>query len=412
MCYIWWMEMKNTFKDDGMVIFFIIVPLVYPLLYSWIYTNEVVREVPVAVVDMSHSRSSRSFIQMLDATPDVHVAYHCNNLTEVRNLVGKGVIYGAIHIPADYERRLGRGEQTHVSVYCDMALMLTYKAIYQSATAVSMTLGSRMQAARSGSITQRDAEIATAPLRVEAIPMFNATGGYGNALLPSVLLLILQQTLLLGIGLSAGTARESNRYSDLVPIGKHYNGIFRIVLGKSLCYFMLYAVMGAYVTLCVPRFFGYTSLISSPTYILGLMVPFLLSCIFFGMFLSCLVRYRENIMLLVVFTSVPMLFLVGVSWPEPVVPGYLKGIAWLLPSTFGVRGYLTISSMGGTLQDIRPEYQSLWLQTAFYFFLTCIVYRHQILRARRHTTDQMKSIQEKVRQPVAKKSPQSDDLSI
>lgn len=85
--------------------------------------------------------------------------------------------------------------------------------------------------------------------------MFNSTGGYGNALLPGVLILILQQTLLLGIGLAAGTARENNRYKDLVPISKHYNGIFRIVLGKSMCYFMIYCVMAAYITLCVPRFF-------------------------------------------------------------------------------------------------------------------------------------------------------------
>ena len=211
MCYIWWMEMKNTFKDDGMVIFFILVPLVYPLLYSWIYTNEVVREVPVAVIDMSHTKSSRTFIQKFDATPDVHVAYYCNNLTEAQTLVGNQAVYGILYFPSDYEQRLGRGEQAHVSVYCDMSLMLTYKAIYQSATSVSMLLGSEIQAAKSGSFTQRDAELSTAPIHIEGVPLFNATGGYGNALLPSVLLLILQQTLLLGIGLSAGTARENNR---------------------------------------------------------------------------------------------------------------------------------------------------------------------------------------------------------
>lgn len=403
MCYIWWLEMKNTFKDDGMVIFFIIVPLIYPLLYSWIYTNEVVREVPVAVVDMSHTESSRAFIRQFDAAPDVHVAYYCNNLPEAQALVGKEAAYGVLYFPADYERRIGRGEQAHVSVYCNMSLMLTYKAIYQTAMSVSMAQGSRLQRAQSGSFTQRDEELTTEPLHVEAISIFNPTGGYGNALLPSVLLLILQQTLLLGIGLSAGTARENNRYQDLVPISKHYNGIFRIVFGKSLCYFMLYAVTGTYVTLCVPRFFGYTTLISSPTYIIGLMVPFLLACIFFGMFLSCLVRYRENIMLLVVFTSVPMLFLVGISWPETDIPGYWKSVSWLVPSTFGVRGYLTLSSMGGTLQDIEPEYQALWIQAAIYFFLTCIVYRYQIIRARRHANEQLSSIQQKVRQAREKR---------
>ena len=44
MCYIWAKEMRSTITDEGVLIFFILVPLLYPLLYSWIYTNEVVRE--------------------------------------------------------------------------------------------------------------------------------------------------------------------------------------------------------------------------------------------------------------------------------------------------------------------------------------------------------------------------------
>ena len=40
LCYIWWLEMKSTIKDEGVLIFFLLVPLAYPLLYSWIYNNE------------------------------------------------------------------------------------------------------------------------------------------------------------------------------------------------------------------------------------------------------------------------------------------------------------------------------------------------------------------------------------
>ena len=49
--YIWRQEMMQVFRDEGVLIFFIIVPLIYPLLYSWIYNNETVRDVPVVVVD-------------------------------------------------------------------------------------------------------------------------------------------------------------------------------------------------------------------------------------------------------------------------------------------------------------------------------------------------------------------------
>ena len=56
--YIWKREFRTTFRDQGVLIFFVLVPLVYPLIYSFIYTNEVVREVPAVVVDDSRSSLS------------------------------------------------------------------------------------------------------------------------------------------------------------------------------------------------------------------------------------------------------------------------------------------------------------------------------------------------------------------
>ena len=59
MLYIWAKEMRNVFTDEGVLIFFILVPLGYPLLYSWIYNNELIRQTPFAIVDMDHSALSR-----------------------------------------------------------------------------------------------------------------------------------------------------------------------------------------------------------------------------------------------------------------------------------------------------------------------------------------------------------------
>ena len=297
--------------------------------------------------------------------------------------------------PEDFERTLNRGEQAHISIYCDMSIMLAYKAIYLTAIHVSLDMGKERQKEGIGTVTVRDEELRTQPMEIAEEPIFNVTGGYGNAVLPGVLILILQQTLLLGIGLSAGTARENNRYQDLVPISKHHNGILKIVLGKSLCYFMIYCVVTAYITLAVPHFFNFTML-AHPTDLIRLLVPYLLSVIFFGMTISCVVRYRENVMLLVVFTSVPCLFLTGVSWPRTNIPDMWESIAWLIPSTFGVRGFLSLSSMAGTLDDIRTEIFALWTQAIVYFFITCLVYRYQIISARKHAIAYIKRMKDKI----------------
>ncbi|MCR5131394.1 MAG: ABC transporter permease [Prevotella sp.] len=396
MCYIWAKEMRSTITDEGVLIFFLLVPILYPLLYSWAYSNEVVQEVPVAVVDLSHSHQSRQFIRNFDASPNTKVAYYCNSVDEASQLVGKQVVHGIIYFPEDFQERTMRMEKTHVGVYCDMALMLTYKAIYQTAQAVASEMNAGIQIAISGNQTNREDEIQTQPLAFDEVEVFNPTGGYGSFLIPCVLILIIQQTLLLGIGLGAGTARESNRYRDLVPVSRHYNGIFRIVLGKSLAYFMIYSVIAAYLTIIVPRLFGYTSLLSGGP-LLALMVPYILACIFFGMMLSCLVRYRENVILLVVFTSIPFLFLAGISWPQSNMPGVWRGIATLIPSTFGVRGFVRLNTMGASLADIRLEYQALWIQTTVYFFITCLVYRFQIISARNHANERIQILKEKAK---------------
>lgn len=385
MALIWANEMKMTVKDEGVLIFFILVPLLYPLLYSWIYNNEVVREVPVAVVDKSRSSESREFIRMCNSSPDVEVAYYCKNIDEARELIGLQKVHGILYFPSDFSHNINRGIQAHVSVYCDMSLMLNYKAIFMTAQSVSSKINSKIQIEQSQSFTERDEEITTKPLEFDEVQLFNPTGGYGNAIIPGVLILIIQQTLLLGIGLAAGTAREENKYGYLVPVSRHYNGIFRIVGGKSLCYFMVYAVISAYLVMIVPRMFGFTTLASAQS-LIGLFVPYLLACIFFGMTLSCLIRYRENVMLIVVFTSIIFLFMTGISWPKHNIPAFWQGVAWLFPSTFGVRGFLVTNCMGGTLNDIRPEYEALWIQVLVYFLTTCAVYQVQINRVIKHVS--------------------------
>lgn len=393
-CYIWREELRQVFKDEGVLIFFFIVPLAYPLLYSWIYNNEVVREVPVVVVDDSHSHLSRDFIRRCDASPDVSIACHASDMDEAKMLLGRQVVKAIYYIPSDFQTHVNRLEQGVVSVYCDMSLMLTYKAAYQTAMAVSQQMGSEIQVRLAGRYTHREEQIQARPLDYDEVPLFNPAGGYGSAILPAVLMIILQQTLVLGIGMAAGTARESSRFQDLVPIQKHYHGTFRIVLGKTLCYFMIYMLMGLWLTVIVPRLFHFPCLAHWQDLLL-LMFPYTLACIFFGITVSCIIHYRENVMLLIVFVSIPLLFLSGASWPQASMSGFWQGVSWLFPSTFGVRAYICLNSMGGTLSDILVEYHLLWLQVLAYFLLACAVYRFQITQSRRHAMERLNSLKRK-----------------
>ena len=394
-CYIWRKEMTQVVKDEGVLIFFVFVPLVYPLLYSWIYNNEVVREVPVCVVDQSHSHLSREFIRMCDASPDVHVKYYAQDLDEAKSLVSRQLVKGIYLIPSSFAEDVYGLKRGVVSVYCDMSLMLTYKAIFQTAQMVTMEMGNELKTMLGGRYTAREEAIATRPLDYEDVPIFSPAGGYGSSILPAVLMLILQQTLVLGIGLSAGTARDENPYRSLIPVGdSRYEHTFPIVLGKSMCYLMIFMVMGAWLSVAVPRLFHFPQLATAGS-LLCLMVPYVLACTFFGMMVSCTVKYRENVMLIVVFVSVPLLFLTGVSWPQSSIPSYWQGVSWLFPSTFGARAYIRLNSMGADISDVMPELRILWIQAVCYFVLTLCVYRFQFFMARRFAMERLKFLKHK-----------------
>ena len=161
--FIWWDEMKQAVKDEGVLIFFILVPLFYPLLYSWIYNNEVVREVPVVVVDDSHSQLSRQFVRLCDASPDVKFLSYAADLDEAKSLLSRQVARGIYYFPSDFESKVCRLEPAVVSVYCDMSLMLCYKAVFQTAQTVSMQMGADIQTRLGGHYTRREEQIAAQP---------------------------------------------------------------------------------------------------------------------------------------------------------------------------------------------------------------------------------------------------------
>lgn len=395
--YIWQQEFKTTFKDAGILIFFIIVPLVYPLLYGFIYTNEVVRDVPVIVVDDSHSTLSREFLRKLNGTPDVKIVAYCSNMEEGKEMMKNREAYGLIYIPSSFTKDLAKGIQTRINIYCDMSGLLYYKNILLASTAVSLDMNRDIKIERAGNTTDRQDEITARPIDYVDVALYNPTNGFAAFLIPAVLILLLQQTLLLGVGLSAGTAREHNRFKDLVPLNRHYAGTLRIVMGKGLCYLMIYAVMSVWVLFAVPHLFHLNQIGLAHNIALFLM-PYLAACIFFAMTVSIFVRNRETSMIIFVFTSIPLLFVSGISWPGAAIPPFWKIFSYIFPSTFGINGFNRLNNMGATLNEVSMEYKALWIQAIVYFLTTCLVYRWQIIRSRKHMVEEYSRLKEKEKQ--------------
>jgi ABC-2 type transport system permease protein len=374
--YIWYDECRTVLRDKGIMIFIFFVPLAYPLLYSYVYTNEVCRDVPCAVVDDCGSSRSREFISKFDGTPDVSVTGIYTTVGEAEEQIKRHKAYGILHIASTFDDDLSNGRQTHVGLYCDMSSMLYYKALLLAATNVSLDMNNDIKVERIGATTIRDEEIAKLPIKYEHLSLYNPQAGFASFLIPPVLMLIIQQTLLLGIGMEMGNTREKNRGS-VIPLDVHYKNVMSVIWGKALFYLPLYFIMAIYMFTFVNQSFHMPQMGHYFT-LVAFIIPYLLSCIFFAITLSSLIYRREDCILIFVFMSVPMVFLSGVSWPSSNIPMFWKALSWFFPSALGMNGYVRIMSMGCNLHDISDIYIGLWIQVAVYFGTSCMVYLRHI----------------------------------
>lgn len=380
-------EYKRLLKDFGVLLILVIAALIYPLLYGTIYLNETIHDMPIAVVDHSNSVHSRTLIRNLDATPDLKVTHTFSNMEEVKDAFYKRKIHGVVYIPADYSLKINKMEQAIVSTYADMSSFLYYRTLALGSNFAVLEMGDNVKLERLNDkgIVGREAEVAAEPFTYEAIILYNEPMGYASFLLPAILMLVIHQTLLFGIGMSAGTAREENTFHELTPLNSD-RSVFHVVIGKALCYFSWYLVVAAYILGVIPKLFNLPH-IGNPLDIALMVVPYLLAVIFFSMTLSVFIRNRETGFVVFLFTSLILLFLSGSSWPLSSVHSFWRTFSMMLPSTFGINGYIKINSMGATISQIDMEYIGLWIQAGFYFITTLVVYRWEIVNSRKRLAD-------------------------
>lgn len=376
-CFIWREEYTHVFRDYGVLLFFFALPLAYPIVYALIYNPELVRDVPMVVVDDCRTPLSRKLVRDMNASPNAEVISYCANMDEAKEMMHSRECYGILYIPHDFSRKIMRGEQSPVVFYADMSMLLNYKGFLIALTDVTVKIGGELQSMALGAESNRQKEVTMNPIPSSSITLYNPEGGYSSFLIPAVLVLILQQSIILGIGMLAGGIYEKRRLRFYYCEDRNRsNSILHIILGKSICYYSLYIISTIYILHVVPWMFKFPQ-VAPQWEIYAFMAPYLLSSILMGMTLSVFCREREMPFIIFVFTSLLFLFLSGITWPTYAMPDAFKVVASFIPSTWGIEGYIHMNSMGATIKDVWSDYLWLWGLTVFYFFTTYLTYFYQ-----------------------------------
>lgn len=369
---VWQRETRLVFTDVAVLLFFFGLPLAYPIIYTLIYNPETVRKIDTVVVDNSRSAESRELVREIGATQGVRVIGYASDLAEARKAMMEKKCYGVLEIPSDYGRKIGRGEQAIAQLYCDMSLLLRYRQYLFASTDVQMNEVLRITSQRLETGGLVTSGLDGLPVGTQANFLGNPSQGFASFIMIGLVVLILQQSMLLGITLLAGTARDRRRRNNGLDPLDYNAGPVAIVLGKALCYMMIYIPISYYILDVVPWIFSLPQVGKISDY-MPLIFVTLLATAFMGQTIQVFVRERESSLMVIVFTSVVFLFLSGLTWPRYAFNKFWYMISDLIPATLGMEGFIRINSNGASLADVSHYYHGLWWLVGLYFVLALIL---------------------------------------
>jgi ABC-2 type transport system permease protein len=365
-------EAQRILGDRGILGLIVLAPLAYGALYPQPYLGQVLRGIPIAVVDQDRTGLSRDLVQTLDSDEAISVKVRSETIADAQAALDRHDVFAILAIPKDTERQVLRGEQARIAAYVDAAYFLLYsrtlQGISEAASTVSNNIATR--GARSeGSLVYAAMARSASPIDFLSQPLFNPTGGYASYVVPAAFILILQQTLLLGVASLGGAAYTiGGRATRWLRSGA------RAVFGQALAH-LCFALPGLALYLIVlPRVYGFSTLGRLEDLIL-MAVPFVLSVSFLAQFVSAWFTRRETAILIFIAVSLPLFFQVGVSWPVEALPDFIRAASRIIPSTSAIDGFVRINQMGASIMEVRRDWTTLWILTIVYGLLAVLATR-------------------------------------
>jgi ABC-2 type transport system permease protein len=355
-------EWRRVLAIRGAFILLVAAPLVYGVYYPQPYLNQILRKIPIAVVDNDLSELSRRIVQTLDASGAVKVAIRAETLPQARVALDRGEVFAVVGIPPETERDVLKGTTVHIPVYADATYLFIFRTLGNGIAVAINTLSSELAAggARTDGSLVKATLASTSPVDVLLQPIFNPVGGYGSYVVPAAFVLILQQLLLVGASLLTVVALAQ-------PIG----GAFATVLGRGVAHLTVYLPALALYCIVLPRVYGFSTL-GQPLQLFALALLFVLATSFMGQAAGAWFKHPETPTLIFLGISLPQFFLTGFSWPREAIPERVQAVGYIFPSDFAIDGIVRINQLGASLWEVVRDWSGLWCLAVIYFALAVI----------------------------------------
>jgi ABC-2 type transport system permease protein len=355
-------EWRRVLAIRGAFMLLVVGPIVYGLYYPQPYLNQILRKIPIAVVDNDLSELSRNIVQTLDASGAVRVAVQAATLAEGREALDRGDAFAVVEIPPWTERDVLKGTTVHVPIFADATYLFIFRSMSNGIAVAIDTLSSELagRGARTDGSLVKAALASASPAEILLQPIFNPVGGYASYIVPAAFVLILQQMLLIGASMLT-----------VVALPQITGGAFASVLGRGIAHLTIYLPALALYFIVLPRFYGFSTL-GHPVQLFALASLFTLATSFMGQAAGAWFKHPETPTLIFLGTSLPQLFVTGFSWPREAIPTPVPAVGYIFPSDFAIDGIVRIGQLGASLGEVVHDWRGLWCLTIIYFALAVI----------------------------------------
>jgi len=345
-------ELQLIIRDKSILLTCLIAPILYAFFVGSIYMEKDVSEIPIAVVDYDHTKLSRKVSELVDTNEKVKVLGHYSSMGNAMYLFNNLKVQGILIIPKEFQKNTMNLDGAHVELILNNTKFLTSNEINKGVQQVMLTIsgGVRMQYFISNKVPIELAKQQAQPILPAIKSIYNATNNYGDYLLPILLILILQQTLIIGFGQSI--VHEFNQGLLVNIRNTTFYDFMKILSAKSFYYLLLYL---AYFFVFYKLIFPYYHLAFKGVLLLHILLSaiFIMVVILYTILLASFFKTTIGWTEVLAFSTYPLFLVSGYSWPIEAMPVFLQGFANILPSTPYFEVFNLLSVEGAELFHIR-----------------------------------------------------------
>ncbi|WP_165023192.1 ABC transporter permease [Dysgonomonas sp. ZJ279] len=223
-----------------------VTPLLSMVILLWMMSSGLPSRIPIAVVDLDNTSTSRSLIRQLDAFEKTDIKLKSLSFREARQQMERMEVYAVLTIPQNFSKDAVSGNQPKLVYYTNNAFLISGSLLFQDLKTVS-TLAAAAVGLKTGiakGYTELQIMPIVQPITTQSHPLGNPWLNYSvylnNMLLPGLLqLLILMFTVsALGSEIKAGTGTK------LLKMGN--NSILKVIAGKLLPYTIIFSIIALF----------------------------------------------------------------------------------------------------------------------------------------------------------------------